>query len=430
MADIFCYHGGSNTSPYETWAKAATAFATAVTQEAAGDDIFLATDHSEAPTTITYAFSGTNAAKSRVISTERAGSTYSRASAAQIAQTGANDTTITGWVKFYGVYFRVGDDFIITAASTSYQFEDSTIEATGSGSTVNIGTSGVTNHVTFNGVDVDLSSASGGNGFSISTAALFSWIGGTLSFGGTPLPATLFSTPTRASNIDIRDVDLSSLTTIIFSTSSTTAPLVGKISNCKLGVGVALYNSIGRPGTEVTMFGCDDATGNDLYRMQRATYYGDVTQDDATYRDSGASDGTTNISWKMVSNANAIEYSESLISGWISGWVNSTGSTTFTIEMLSDNVTYQDDEIWIEIELLDDSASTQGAIFNDRMATILSTPANQATSTEAWTEALGTPVKQKLSTTQTVNRVGPFRARVHLAKASSTAYVDPKVELS
>jgi hypothetical protein len=40
------------------------------------------------------------------------------------------------------------------------------------------------------------------------------------------------------------------------------------------------------------------------------------------------------------------------------------------------------------------------------------------------------PNKQKLSTTFTVNRIGPFRVTICLAKPSTTVYVDPFVVIS
>ena len=56
---------------------------------------------------------------------------------------------------------------------------------------------------------------------------------------------------------------------------------------------------------------------------------------------------------------------------------------------------------------------------------------NQTTSTETWTTTgLTTPVKQQLSVTIIPAEKGPIYCKVHLAKASTTVYVCPKVVIS
>ena len=192
------------------------------------------------------------------------------------------------------------------------------------------------------------------------------------------------------------------------------------------------------------MNGCDDAIGNDLYRLDYFTYYGNVFHDDAIYRDAGASDGTNKISWKMVSNGNAAEFSEPLVSPPIvSEWIETPGSKAFTIHVVRDSTeSLQDDELWLEIEYLGGSGSptiTQSTFADNRMADPLgegaspSGPQNQPASTEAWTGIdAGSPdwTRQQLDVTVTVDRAGPVIARVHLARTSTTVYIDPLLEVA
>ena len=182
------------------------------------------------------------------------------------------------------------------------------------------------------------------------------------------------------------------------------------------------------------MSGCDDTTGNDLYRLEYVDYYGSIVHDDAIYRTAGAKDPDgNNISWKMVTTANAKEFSEPLISTPIVKQIKTTGSKTFTVHVNWDSaIDLDNDEIWLEVEYLEASADVDSAFANDGLADILATPAAQATSTEAWTGTSGftNENKQKLDVTVTVNRVGPVICRVHLAKPSVTVYVDPKVEVA
>ena len=102
------------------------------------------------------------------------------------------------------------------------------------------------------------------------------------------------------------------------------------------------------------------------------------------------------------------------------------------MEVLYDSATnLKDDEIWVEVRYLSASASTLGATASDSKATPLTTAADQTTSGSTWTTTgLSTPNKQKLGATFTPQQKGYVYARVHLAKASTTVYVDPKITLS
>jgi hypothetical protein len=155
---------------------------------------------------------------------------------------------------------------------------------------------------------------------------------------------------------------------------------------------------------------------------------GDVYSESTIVRTGGASDGTTPISRKMTSSANA-KFFAPLESDDVFAWNETTGSSvTVTAETMTDNVTLTDAEAWVEVEYLGTSGFPLGSGASDRAADILATPANQTTSSEAWTTTgLTTPVKQKLSVTFTPQEKGLIRARVMLAKASTTLYFCPKV---
>jgi len=430
VAVVYCYDGGSNTSPYDTWAKAATAFGTAVTFASAGDDIWLASDHSETVGSSTYTFPGTQSAITRIISVDRTDDTYLKASTFQVSGGASGDFTFGGVYQMEGCYFRPGDDLIMVGTDNVNQFIDCTLELGGTGSSVTYGTSAGGNVVRLKNTDVNFSNS--GDGFVPGDRLSdLEWFGGTLSFTGTQ-PTNLFSGGGRSGRVRVRGVDLSVFTGTL-AAMGTVAQQYVEIINCILNSGVTPASTIVHQASYLLMIGCDDTTGNDLYRSHYEDYFGSTVHDDAIYRTSGASDGTNNISWKMVSNANAVEYSEPTKSLPISGWINTTGSTTFTVHTNMDNATdLQDDEIWLEIEYLGVAANTKLSNADDRMTDIQSTPANQATSTEGWTGTGGftNENKHQLVVTQTVNRVGPYIARVLLAKPSTTVYIDPLVELS
>jgi len=437
MANIFVNDDGSNTSPYETWAKAATAMATAVTAAGSGDDIIIGSDHTETINSVLYTFATAGETRNRVISsTVGAGSAivYNKADNAQVITNNVQNLGIAGHVDFYGIQFQSGNDFQMITTPSYITFDDSIIDVNGFNDDLALGqTSGGQVSIHLRNTDVRFSAATGDNSRRISNhGATFVWEGGAISWTNTQ-PVKLFDSMDRSLQIHLAGVDLSAITTVLFDIADV-ADINTEFHQCLLNSGVALTTgTIGSQGTRLLFSGCDDTTGNDLYRLDLIDFWGSTVHDDVIFRDSGASDGTTNISWKMISTANAAEFNAPTKSPPIYAWVDATGSTTFTVHLNWDNATDLDnDEVWLEIEFLEASADTDSAFADDRMADVTATPAAQATSTEAWTGTSGftNENKQQLDVVVTVNRVGPVIARVCLAKPSTTIYADPKLEIA
>ncbi len=423
---------GSPTAPYETWAKAATTLLVAVAAASAGDDIIIGHDHSESPnTTLTYAFSTTAATINRVISaTSTAGGsvvTYNKADNIQIDNSaGANFIKLSGHVKLYGVSLKVGDNLVVNSARSHVLFDDSLLELSSAGGLVNVQAEETIVHL--KNTDLNWSTGSAANAIKGLNGATVIWDGGILSLTGTQ-PNALFDGQDGTVRYQLSGVDLSALTSAIIDVTDTTDSTLS-LHHCLLNSGVALFTgTISSHGQKLLMSGCDDTADNDLYRLEYIDFWGSTVHDDAIFRTTGgASDGGTPISWKMVSTANAVEFSEPTKSPPIYSWVDATGSTTFTVQCLWDSVTdIQDDEAWLEIEFLEASADTDSAFADDRMADISATPADQTTNATAWTETLTNDNEFELAVTATVNRVGPVIARVCLAKPSTTIYADPLI---
>ena len=85
------------------------------------------------------------------------------------------------------------------------------------------------------------------------------------------------------------------------------------------------------------------------------------------------------------------------------------------------------DEIWVDLEYLGDASSPQGSFVNDGKADLLTAAANQTSSSATWG---GSTTKFKLDVTFTAQQKGWVYARVKVAKASSTFYIDPLVTLT
>lgn len=178
------------------------------------------------------------------------------------------------------------------------------------------------------------------------------------------------------------------------------------------------------------MYNCD--AGDTNYRLWVEDSSGSTKSETVVVRTGGANDGTTPLSWKMATNANA-EYP-----GMVSHapeivvWNEITGSAiTVTVEVITDNVTLTDGEAWIEVQYLGTSGVPLGVFITDAKADVLATAANQTSSSEAWTTTgLSTPIKQKLSVTFTPQEKGFIHIIPCLAKASTTMYVCPKATVA
>ena len=118
---------------------------------------------------------------------------------------------------------------------------------------------------------------------------------------------------------------------------------------------------------------------------------------------------------------------------WASRAASLTGSPiTVTVEILRDSATaLTDAEIWLEVSYLSASGTPLGAVARNIAADVFTTPANQASSSETWTTTgMSNPNTQALAVTFTPQMAGFLMARVMLAKASTTVYVDPKLTVT
>jgi hypothetical protein len=185
----------------------------------------------------------------------------------------------------------------------------------------------------------------------------------------------------------------------------------------------------------VEMYNCD--SGDTNYTLWIEDLLGTIKHDTGVYNDAGATDGTTRISWKMVSSANA-EYPLNILrSPEIVQWNDTTGSSkTVTVEIVHNsqgsgaNGVLNNDEIWLEVQYLGTSGVPLGSFITDCKADVLATAAAQDTSSASWTGDSAGWDTQKLSVTFTPQEKGFIHAVVCLAKASATVYVDPLLTVS
>jgi hypothetical protein len=229
---------------------------------------------------------------------------------------------------------------------------------------------------------------------------------------------------------EFRGVDLTRLAT---GGSLAISPInsVGELRfiNCKLPPGWTgvPVTTITNSGMRVSLYNCDNESTN--YRLWIVTSAGSIRENTAIVKSSGASDGTTAISWRLLSNSSANEAINQLVSDPIAVWIDTTGaSKTVSLDFLHDSLTsLNDSEIWADVEYLGSSTEPLGSYLADRRSTLMSTTTEHPTSSTTWTTTgLTNPNKQKLELTFTNNMKGFIYLRVYLAKPSYTIYVDPK----
>ena len=301
MALVFCDDGGSNTPPHASWAAAATTFLVAVDAAAAGDDIIIGHDHAETLTVnTTYTFPGTVSAHSRVISatSTESGSTvvYNKADNIQVeGTTNGVDIRFAGYVDMYGISMSVGDDFLIGTSPSRTYIEDSSLLLDSAGAILSLGAANGQIQFILKNTDVEWTNANNAS-FIQPLGVRFQWHGGTLSYGGTQPATSIIFGDDRNNFIDIHGVDFTAITVPIFNADED-ADTAGVLTHCLINSSSALVaNSVKSSGSTFLMSGCDDTTGNDLYRLEYIDYWGSTVHDDDIFRTTGgASGGTTPI---------------------------------------------------------------------------------------------------------------------------------------
>lgn len=158
-------------------------------------------------------------------------------------------------------------------------------------------------------------------------------------------------------------------------------------------------------------------------------FEGDISSESAVYRSSGASDGTTDYSWKLATNGNAVEIFQPLKTPPITRWVG-TGSQTLTVYVAS-GVTLNNDDVWIEVSSPGEGATPKAhGIVRNTKAVPQATPAALTTDAVSTWNGTGVGTKQKVAVTFNPAIAGPITIRCFLAKPSTTIYVDPKLEIA
>lgn len=434
---------GSDSDNGSTWALAKATLEGAVTIAVAGDTIYVSDNHSETGTTaMTLASAGTAASPIRIICGDDAAEPPTALATTAVVErtTSADHMSFNGFAYCYGITYQLtasANFSMAVTVPTWWRFENCKFINTSNtvSDRFNIGGSGSGDDFLVEFINCEFQYGNVAQQFQLGERVFFQNC--TFAASGA-VPTELFEGVTiggKGCELTVRGCDLSNFgsgESLVNVSRLAYGDVL--IANCKIGAidSLTAGTNPGQGGWRVRLVNCD--SGDTNYRYQLHRYEGDVYSDATVTRSSGASDGTTPISRRMVSSANAKTICPLTLDD-IVVWNETLSAMTATIEIATDNVTLTDQEIWIEVEYLGTSGSTRASFVNDRDSldhTLLAGAAsNQDSSSVTWNSVPGTPVKQKLvSPSFTPAEKGPIRCRVHLAKASTTVYVDPLVTLA
>lgn len=429
---------GNDADNGSTWALAFASLAGFAAVDSAGDTVYLSQAHSESTAaSVNYNFAGTLAAPTKIIgANDGAAPPTAVSTAPAIAVTGGgNDLGLnSGSTYWYGINFTIGtaaNSGAITfgAAGHISRFEACSFTALSNTAAVFKTGGGTSTKVVFESCT-----------FKFATTAQLIQVNGNVKMrGGSVLSGSsanvvMFDFQTLG-DLTVEGFDMSNCASSVDlckTTAGTGITYRGRFIDCKLpsSWSGSPHNGTPNAGAVVELINCSAGAVN--YAYWRKVYAGEIKHETTVVKTGGATDGTTTLSWKFVSNANAIAPLVGLESQELLVWNDTVGSpVTATVEVLTDNVTLKDDEAYIRLRYLGSSATPLATLLTDNKADPLATAANQTSSSVTWTTTgIGTPIKQKLSATFTPQMKGYVIAEIVLMKPSTTMYADPTLTLS
>ncbi len=437
MADLYVRSTtGNNANSGADWANAKATLGGAAAIAVAGDRIFVSQAHSELTTgaALSVTLSGSITSPILVLCVDD-----SSTPPTTLAKTGLLRATgipaqgpsvlLTGGFYLYGLQLK-GDSGVIIGTNTNNHFllEDALFEMGANTSGLTLGTSNFYVQHHFKNCDIYFNLTTQSTLF---RSKLTRWEGGKL-MPGSQTPANgLFSVGNDRSMLFVDGFDFANASTgfnLLSSLTSTSSEYVFR--NCKLPAGWTGVPFTGSwdQGGGVSLYNCD--SGDTNYAIWIMNYQGTLRQETAVVRTSGASDGVTNLSWKIVSNTRA-KFPFSFKSPEIVRWQETVGAPiTVKVEVITDGVTLNTDDCWLEVQYLGTNGTPLSLFQKNRRLPVVAAAA-QPTSTDAWTTTgLTTPTKQKLEVTFTPQEKGFIHAVVHVGKPSTTVYVDPKLTVA
>lgn len=436
MATYFVASSGSNTAPYDTWAKAATSIQTALTAASGGTDIVVIqkdavpTGDAEASGNVTY----TTANSVTVISaTNDGGSAYTYSAMGATYWLG-NSTTARNIVFDGGA-----DDRVLLAGLTFRTASTGVLRLANGAAGVQIighdlylwngGAASI--HLGINYAHIHLINPTfrfGATGAGLSINGSVEIEGGSVSSAGSA-PTALVSNVSSAGDADLRWIggDLSHCTGTLAGNLTNYAELI--FDRCKLGSGAtamaAQTSNPTRASAHVWLLDCSSGDTHGIFEYHNAL--GSLTRDTGIYYTGGA---PGNLSWKIVTTANCGPTSP-FFTPWIAQFVAGGGSAiTPRFEVARDGsaTAFTNAELFAQFMAKATGGSTLATRYSDGVLPwATSTAQDTGAGTGAWAGLSGTAWSGKVDagTSLTVAEDGDLSGRVAVAVASATVYVHP-----
>ena len=401
---------------------------------AAGDKIFLSSDHSETTASSTGWSSAISGAwgtlTTSILSVNRAGSVPPVAAdltpgASITFQTLYIDSSKPLYIEGVTLSASSGNITFNQTAYGSHYLKNCSLQITSATSTYKVSAGDYVEVILDN---TSISFAHAGQTINFGVSSDLTWINTASPLAGTA-PTYLFTLGTYISLIDCVGVDFSGYTgTLAYSNSSVCASKI-LLEGCKISSSVTLL--AGAPNGNAPTIELVNCWDGSVVRNDHAQIAGVVTAERTITLTGGAADDVGAFSLKMAAASTKIDkWVAPLESFWIDVENTAVGvSKTATVEIVSSS-SLNNDEIWMQLEYMGTAGNPLASFVFSQPLTPLTAAAAVPTSTAAWNSAPATPVYQHLQVSFTPQRAGRVRARVMLGKASATVYVDPNIVIT
>ena len=401
MANVYVRSLAIGTGTGADWANAYVTLSAALTAKAAGDDFWVAADHSETTVAaIALTSPGTAAAPCRVICAIHTGTvppvSADLATTAIVQSTLANSITFAGHAYYYGMNIKAGSvanaATIAFSSTTTYRhiFESCTFELSNTASTSVFQLGANSGSPTFNEfINSTFRFGAIGQSLSLYNGEVL-WrdtASGVVAAGTIPTNLITSNSNSRAMVLCmVEGVDLSAL--------GTGKNLVGAliqsqkvlIKDCKIDPLVTRGTTPTGQASSIDIYRVAGVANN--YRHERYRYEGTQAVSITVKRTSGASINSTGLSWKIDTTANS-KWQAPFRAQTIVAPNSTTGSAvTVTLEGLADprgfSALPNNDEFWFNVEYLGDASSGLGSKKTSTKADALATGTALTASTQAW----------------------------------------------
>jgi len=433
MASYYVRSGAAGAGTGADWANAYTTLTAAVSGKAAGDIFYVSEDHNESTAgVVTITSPGSLTSFCFFYCVDHNGTvppvSADLRTTAQVSTTGNNILSVNGIGYFYGIIFSSGSgansvNFVVNNTNTSQQIYDSCALRLGgtSGGQLQLGRTNA--QVTLNNTTYQVSAS----GSTIAVAGPTVWRNTPSAITGATLPTNLISGGNTDLNLIMIGVDLSALGSgkTIYGAGSVSG--FARLIDCKLGASVTVAGTISGPGRYADLVRCDSGATN--YRDERYWLQAIQTVETTIVRTGGATDGTTPISWKIVTTTSA-KWVGPFESQPITIWNDSTSAiTTLTFYgTTTGGGVPNNDDIWVEVEYLGSASTPLGSFVTTTKSNNLapSTTTNNSSDGSTWGGGGAGNGFKIVVPSFTPRMKGPLNITIKVAKVSSTYYIDPR----